>query len=60
MNPWRQTQQYDPDATFIKQWIPALHNLDTSDILQWETLHESHKDILYPPPIIPNHILAAK
>lgn len=31
-NPWRQQQRFDPDATYIKRWVPALADWDAGDI----------------------------
>jgi deoxyribodipyrimidine photo-lyase len=50
-NPWRQTENFDPECKYIKQWIPELENVPIKDILQWETQYIKYKDIKYPKPI---------
>ncbi|MEX0940017.1 MAG: deoxyribodipyrimidine photo-lyase [Candidatus Babeliales bacterium] len=51
-NPWTQQKKYDPDAKYIKQWIPELKNIDV------KTIHQLYKKNIfvknYPKPIV-NH-----
>ncbi len=35
-NPWRQQARFDPDATYIKKWIPELKNLTAKEIHKLE------------------------
>ncbi len=35
-NPWRQQEKFDPDAKYIKQWIPELKSLSPKEIHKWE------------------------
>ena len=46
-SPHKQLLDQDPDATFVKRWIPELHEFDAYEISQYEvrTLGD------YPPPI---------
>lgn len=53
-NPWEQARKHDPDALYIKQWIPELRSLPAAFIHSWYTKYEKYKDINYPPPIV-NH-----
>lgn len=32
MNPWLQQKKYDPDARYIKQWVPELRNVPVAAI----------------------------
>lgn len=50
-NPWRQTEEYDPNCEYIKTWIPELASLDSKIIHNWDAEWEYYKDIKYPKPI---------
>jgi deoxyribodipyrimidine photo-lyase len=50
-NPWRQTEEYDPDCEYIKKWVPELKDLSNKEIIHWDTEYANHKDIKYPKPI---------
>jgi deoxyribodipyrimidine photo-lyase len=50
-NPWRQTENFDPDCEYIKKWIPELENVPAKDILKWDTEWEKYKESKYPKPI---------
>ncbi|MGH7885210.1 MAG: cryptochrome/photolyase family protein [Thermodesulfobacteriota bacterium] len=50
-NPWRQQERFDPDAKYIKKWVPELEDIDKS------TIHKLDKEgllmkIVYPKPIV--------
>ncbi len=53
-NPWSQSQKYDPDAKYIKKWIPELKNVDPNHIHNWDEYcdDEEYENIKYPKPII--------
>ena len=51
-NPWRQMERFDPDAKYIKQWIPELRSLSSQVIRQWNSSSPSKYDIDYPAPLI--------
>jgi deoxyribodipyrimidine photo-lyase len=51
-NPWRQAEEYDHDAEYIKKWVPELRNVPTKDIMKWNVKYENHKDVNYPSPIV--------
>lgn len=50
-NPWRQTEEYDPDCEYIKKWVPELANVPAKDVLKWSTEYVNYKDAKYPKPI---------
>jgi deoxyribodipyrimidine photo-lyase len=50
-NPWRQTEEYDPDCEYIKTWIPELRDVPVKAILHWETEWQRYKDTKYGKPI---------
>lgn len=49
-NPWIQSRKYDPDATYIKQWIPELRNISAKHIHKWYIYH--NVDVNYPKPML--------
>jgi deoxyribodipyrimidine photo-lyase len=50
-NPWRQTEEWDTDCKYIKNWIPELKDIPNKDIFNWETEWVNYKNIKYPKPI---------
>lgn len=51
-NPWRQTEEYDPNCEYIKKWIPELKDVPAKSLLKWETEYVNYKNINYPKPIV--------
>lgn len=51
-NPWSQSNKHDPNAEYIKKWIPELQDVPPKSIHQWNTDCEMFKDIKYPKPIV--------
>jgi deoxyribodipyrimidine photo-lyase len=33
-NPWNQTKSYDPEALYIKQWVPELRDVRPTDLMK--------------------------
>ncbi len=52
-NPWLQSAKFDPEAVYIKKYIPELNELSAKDIHNVEGLAKAKK---YPKPIV-NHAL---
>ena len=50
-NPWSQSKEVDPDAHYIKQWIPELKDLSPKQIHTWYETWTLHKHVDYPKPI---------
>lgn len=50
-NPWIQSKKYDPDATYIKRWIPELRNVSAKDIHKWNEAYTLYPNIIYPKPM---------
>ena len=48
-NPWIQQAKFDPDCTYIKQWIPELAHTEVKTIHRW---YKEHTPGLYPAPIV--------
>jgi deoxyribodipyrimidine photo-lyase len=54
-NPFIQSQKFDPDAQYIKRWIPALADVATKDIHKWfdPAIRAKYPaDIGYPAPVM--------
>jgi deoxyribodipyrimidine photo-lyase len=53
-NPWAQSKKFDPDAEYIKKWIPELEDVDPKDIHKWNVSQKNYKNVKYPKPIVDN------
>lgn len=51
-NPWIQSKENDPDAEYIKHWIPELKDVPSKDIHNWNNKYELYRNINYPQPIV--------
>ena len=53
-NPWEQSKKHDPDAIYIKKWIPELANVPAKVIHQWNEYYNDSEfvKIDYPKPIV--------
>jgi deoxyribodipyrimidine photo-lyase len=53
-NPWEQAKNFDPDAEYIKKWVPELKNVSVKDIMNWDVSYNenNNKDVNYPKPIV--------
>lgn len=54
MNPWTQTQKFDPECKYVKQWIPELAKVRPTQILNWDKEWKYNRKTGYPKPIV-NH-----
>jgi deoxyribodipyrimidine photo-lyase len=43
-NPWSQSENFDPDAIYIKKWVPELADVPAKDIHQWFHSWKDYKD----------------
>lgn len=59
-NPWIQSAKFDPQAIFIKKWIPPLQNVPAKHIHEWFVNHVKYQHIKYPPPILDHSIESKK
>jgi len=50
-NPWSQAQKYDPDALYIKRWVPELAGL-TAEQIHGLARNRVPADVDYPPPMV--------
>lgn len=53
-NPWLQQKKFDPECTYIKEWIPELKKVSNKVIHNWEK--EDSPKLNYPRPMV-NHAI---
>ena len=51
-NPWLQSSKYDPDATYIKKWVPELEDVPAKHLHKWNENHKKYDEVDYPEPIV--------
>jgi deoxyribodipyrimidine photo-lyase len=51
-NPWMQSKNFDPNAEYIKRWIPELADVPAKDIHNWNSVYQNYKHVDYPKPIV--------
>ena len=51
-NPWSQSLEHDPEATYIKKWLPQLNEVPAKAIHNWDTEWENYKHVNYGKPIL--------
>jgi deoxyribodipyrimidine photo-lyase len=59
-NPWSQSEKHDPDAEYIKKWIPELQDVPSSAIHQWNEEYENYSNVKYTKPIVDYEIQREK
>ena len=54
MNPWIQSSKFDPNAEYIKKWVPELKHVLAKDIHKWNEKYndEDYKTVKYKKPIV--------
>ena len=54
MNPWIQSSKFDPDAEYIKRWVPELTDVSPNEIHKWDLYWNDpkHKNTQYPKPMV--------
>lgn len=51
-NPWTQSKKFDPDAAYIKKWVPELKDVPAKDIHRWDDKHSLYVGVDYPKPCV--------
>ena len=51
-NPFIQSKKFDPDAEYIKRWVPELANVSAKDIHKWGEDSKTTKETQYPLPVL--------
>jgi deoxyribodipyrimidine photo-lyase len=59
-NPWRQAARFDPEARYIKRWLPELAGLDAADLHRLDRHRPLAMPRDYPPPIVDHSAAAAR
>lgn len=54
-NPASQAQKFDPEADYIRTWVPELRSLETADLVTGQILPLDRKRCHYPQPIVDHH-----
>ena len=54
MNPWIQSAKFDPDAEYIKRWVPELASVPPNQIHKWDIYWKENQKagINYPRPMV--------
>lgn len=53
-NPWRQQRRFDPDAAYVKRWVPELRGLDAAAIHGLEARRPI--GLAYPEPVVDHRV----
>ncbi|WP_346293933.1 FAD-binding domain-containing protein [Sphaerothrix gracilis] len=51
-NPASQAKKFDPEADYIRQWLPELKDLDTKELITGEIAPENRDRCSYPQPVV--------
>lgn len=51
-NPASQAQKYDPEAEYIREWLPELRSLETADLVTGKISSSDREACDYPEPIV--------
>ena len=53
-NPWLQSKKYDPEAEYIKKWLPQLKDIPAKELHQWDKYYQNYdlEKIKYQEPIV--------
>jgi deoxyribodipyrimidine photo-lyase len=46
-SPWLQAKKCDPDAEYIKKWVPELRTVEPKDILRWKDVSDKYPLLKY-------------
>lgn len=54
-NPWRQSAKYDPDAVYVKRYVPELAAVPAKDVHTWHDAWRRYPTCTYPQPLFDHH-----
>ena len=46
-SPWLQAKKCDPDAEYIKKWVPELRTVQPKDIHKWKEVSDKYPNVKY-------------
>jgi len=49
MSPWIQMRKFDGDAEYIKRWVDELRDVDSRDIMNWDTAYTKYPGVYLKP-----------
>ncbi len=55
-NPASQAQKFDPDAAYIRQWLPEIRSVDTADLVTGKISDGERDRCNYPQPIVDHSV----
>lgn len=55
-NPASQAQKFDPEAEYIREWLPELRSLDTKDLVNGTISESDREGCDYPAPIVDHKV----
>ncbi|NJK37222.1 MAG: deoxyribodipyrimidine photolyase [Oscillatoriales cyanobacterium RM2_1_1] len=55
-NPASQAQKYDPDAAYIREWLPELRSLETEVLVTGKITSEDRQSCNYPEPVVDHKV----
>jgi deoxyribodipyrimidine photo-lyase len=55
-NPASQAQKFDPEAEYIREWLPELRRLDTKDLVNGTISKSDRESCDYPAPIVDHKV----
>jgi deoxyribodipyrimidine photo-lyase len=47
-----QMKRFDPDAEYVKKWVPELKSLPAQDLYDWSASYKKYPDVKYIKPLI--------
>ena len=59
-NPASQAKKFDPEAEYIRQWLPQLRSVDTEYLISGKIPHEECDRVCYPQPIVDHKVQQRK
>ena len=59
-NPASQAQKFDPEADYIREWLPELRGLETADLISGKISKSDCQRCGYPTPIVDHKIQQAR
>jgi len=59
-NPASQAQKFDPEAEYIREWLPELRGLETADLISGKISNSDRQRCGYPAPIVDHQVQQAR
>jgi deoxyribodipyrimidine photo-lyase len=61
-NPFIQSKKFDPDAEYIKRWLPELQPVSAQDLHKWHdpAVRRRYPNVTYPAPVVDHKLASAR